>query len=151
MKCLSISQPFADLIISGKKTIELRKWNTSFRGEFLIHSPLKVRAEDCKRLKINKKFVTGAIIGKAELYDVKKYNSSKEVKADQKFHLASKNFHDRAYGFLLKNSKSFRIPIPWKGQLGFFEVDIPKDKIKNKEIVADIIDEEYRYQWIGHH
>ena len=151
MKCLSVSQPFADLIISGKKTIELRKWNTNFRGEFLIHSPLKIRSEDCKRLKINKKLVTGAIIGKAELYDVKKYNSTKEVKADQKFHLASKNFHDRTFGFMLKNSKSFRIPIPWKGQLGFFDVGIPKAKIKNKEIVADIIDEEYRYQWIGHH
>ena len=151
MKCLSVSQPFAELIISGKKTIELRKWNTNFRGEFLIHAPLKIRTEDCKRLKINKKFVTGAIIGKAELYEVKKYNSANEVKVDKKFHLASKNFHDRTFGFMLKNSKPFRIPIPWKGQLGFFEADLPKTKIKNKEIVTDIIDEEYRYQWIGHH
>ena len=75
MKCLSISQPFADLIILGKKTIELRNWNTNFRGEFLIHVPLKIKTDDCKRLKINKKFTTGVIIGKAELYDVKKYNS----------------------------------------------------------------------------
>jgi hypothetical protein len=50
---------------------------------------------------------------------------------------------------MLKNSKSLRIPIPCKGQLGFFEIDLPKTK--NKEIVTDIIDEEYRYQWIGHH
>lgn len=149
MKCLSVSQPFADLIISGKKIIELRNWNTNFRGEFLIHAPIKIRTEDCKRLKINEKLVTGAIIGKAELYEVKKYNSIKEIKADQKFHLASKNFHDRTYGFMLKNSKSLRIPIPYKGQLGFFEIDLPKTK--NKEIVTDIIDEEYRYQWIGHH
>ena len=151
MKCLSVSQPFADLIISGKKTIELRNWNTNFRGEFLIHSPLKIRIEDVKRLKINKKFITGAIIGKAQLYDVKKYNSIKEIKLDQKFHFASKKFQNKTFGFLLKNTKPFRIPIPWKGQLGFFEVDIPKTKIKNKEIVSDIIDEEYRYQWIGHH
>ena len=92
MKCLSVSQPFADLIILGKKTIELRNWNTNFRGEFLIHSPLKIRVEDSKRLKIEKKFVTGAIIGKAQLYDVKQYNSIKEIKSDQKFHLASKKF-----------------------------------------------------------
>jgi hypothetical protein len=149
LKCLSVSQPFADLIISGKKIIELRNWNTNFRGEFLIHAPIKIRTEDCKRLKINEKLVTGAIIGKAELYEVKKYNSNKEIKADQKFHLASKNFHDRTFGFMLKNSKSLRIPIPYKGQLGFFEIDLPKTK--NKEIVTDIIDEEYRYQWIGHH
>ena len=55
MKCLSISQPFADLVVSGKKTIELRNWNTNFRGEFLIHAPIKIRKEDSKRLKISKK------------------------------------------------------------------------------------------------
>ena len=151
MKCLSVSQPFADLIISGKKTIELRNWNTKFRGEFLIHSPLKIRMDDCKRLKIKKKFVIGAIIGKAQLYDVKQYNLIKEIKSDQKFHFASKKFQNKTFGFMLKNAKPFRIPIPWKGQLGFFDVNIPKIKIKNKEIVSDIIDEEFRYQWIGHH
>lgn len=149
MKCLSVSQPFADLIILGKKTIELRKWNTNFRGEFLIHSPLKIRTDDCTRLKINKKFVTGAIIGKVELYDVKKYNSLKEIKSDKKFHLSSNEFQNKIYGFKLKNPKSFKISIPLKGQLGLFDVKTPK--IKNKNIVTDIIDEEYRYQWIGHH
>ena len=52
---------------------------------------------------------------------------------------------------MIKNSKQFKIPIPCKGQLNFFEVDMPKSKIKTKDIVSDIIDEEYRYQWIGHH
>ena len=151
MKCLSISQPFADLIVSGKKTIELRNWNTKFRGEFLIHAPLKIRADDAKRLKIKKKFVTGAIIGKAQLYDVKHYNEMKEIKLDKKFHFSSKKFQNKTYGFMIKNARPLRIPIPWKGRLGFFEVDVPKNKIKNKEIVSDIIDEEYRYQWIGHH
>ena len=151
MKCLSISQPFADLVISGKKSIELRNWNTNFRGEFLVHAPLKIRFEDSKRLKINKKFVTGAIIGKAQLYNVKRYDSIKEIRAERKFHWASKKYQKKTYGFMLKNAKPFRVPIPWKGQLGLFDVDIPKIKIKDKEIVSDIIDEEYRYQWIGHH
>jgi len=75
LKCLSVSQPFANLIVQGKKTIELRKWNTNFRGEFFVHAPLKIRTKDCKRLKINEELVTGAIIGKVELIDVKKYNS----------------------------------------------------------------------------
>jgi hypothetical protein len=151
LKCLSISQPFADLIISGKKSIELRNWNTNFRGDFLIHSPIKIRTKDCKRLKINKKLITGAIVGKATLYDVKKYNSAKEILIDQNFHHASKNFHIQKFGFILKNAKPFRIPIPWKGKLGFFEVNLPKTVIKKSDIVSDIIDEEFRYQWIGHH
>jgi len=150
MKCLSISQPFADLIISGKKSIELRNWNTNFRGEFLIHSPIKVKTKDCKRLKINKALPTGVIVGKATLYEVKKYNSKKEIMKDKKFHYASE-VQNKKFGFLLKNQKSFRVPIPLKGKLGFFEVEISKIDIKNKDIITDIIDEEFRYQWIGHH
>jgi predicted transcriptional regulator len=152
MKCLSVSQPFADLIIHSKKTIELRRWNTNFRGEFLIHSPQKIRVEDCERLGINpKNLVKGAIIGKAEIYDVKKYISKSEIIKDSKKHLASKSFQNNKYGFLIKNAKPFRIPIPTKGQLGFFEVKLEQKKIKKSEIITDLIDEEYRYQWIGHH
>lgn len=151
MKCLSICQPFADLIISGKKSIELKNWNTNFRGEFFIHAPLKVRTKDCKRLKINKKFVTGVIVGKATLYDVKRYNSKNELKSDKKYHLASLEFQDKKFGFILKNPKSLKIPIPCKGKLGFFDVKLPKTTIKKNDIVLDIMDEEFRYQWIGHH
>ena len=151
MKCLSISQPFADLVIVGKKSIELRNWNSDFRGEFLIHAPIKLRTLEYKRLKIKKKLVTGAIIGKATLYDVKKYNSVKELMMDKKFHYTAKDFHNKKFGLMLKNPKPFRIPIPWKGQLGFFEVKLPKKVIKIKDIVTDIMDEEFRYQWIGHH
>ena len=150
MKCLSVSQPFANLIVQGKKTIELRRWNTNFRGEFLIHSPLKIRKEDCNRLKITEKLITGAIIGKAEIYDVKKYKSNSEIKKDSKKHLASNKFQSK-YGFLIKNAKQFRIPIPCKGQLGFFDVNLKKSKVTTKEMITDLIDEEYRYQWIGRH
>ena len=151
MKGLSISQPFAELVISGKKTIDLRGWNTKFRGEFLIHAPLKIKKEECKRLKITKKLTTGAIIGKAEIYDVKEYGSKSELKTDYKKHFASKNFNQKKFGFLIKNPKAFRIPIPYKGQLGFFEVNIPKRRIGKNELEVEIIDEEFRYQWINHH
>ena len=149
MKCLSICQPFAELIIQNKKTIELRKWNTSFRGEFLVHAPIKIRKEDYKKLKIKENLTTGAIIGKVELYDVKKYESLKEIQEDKNQHFSTKNFQEKTFGFILKNSKPLRIPIPWKGQLGFFDVELPK--IKNNKIVNDMIEEEFTYQWVGHH
>jgi len=80
-KCLSVSQPFADLIIRGKKTIELRKWNTRFRGEFLIHSPATIKSDDCKRLGIDESSLrTGAIIGKAVIYDVKIYKTKRNCR-----------------------------------------------------------------------
>ena len=151
MKCLSICQPFAELVISGRKTIELRNWNTKYRGEFLIHAPLKIRTEDCVRLKITNELKTGVIVGKAELYDVKKYQSFEEIKQDQKFHWAKRKFYKNCFGFLVKNPKRFMIPIPYKGRLGFFDVELPKNTIKKKDIITEIIDEEFRYQWIGHH
>ena len=151
MKCLSICQPFAELIIQNKKTIELRTWNTNFRGEFLVHAPIKIRKEECRKLKMEQKFTTGAIIGKAELCDVKKYESLKEIQADKNKHFSSKTVHEKTFGFILKNAKSFRVPISWKGQLGFFDADLPKMKIKDDKIVTDMIEEEFSYQWIGHH
>ena len=151
MKCLSICQPFAELVIQNKKTIELRKWNTNFRGEFLVHAPIKIRKEEIKKMRIKEKLTTGAIIGKAELYDVKKYESIEEIQNDKNKHFSTKNFQEKTFGFILKNSKPLRIPIPWKGQLGFFNVDLPKSKIKNNKIMTDMIEEEYTYQWVGHH
>ena len=124
MRCLSVSQPFADLIVSGKKTIELRKWNTRFRGEFLVHAPLKVREDDAKRLGIDRGFVTGAIIGTAEIFDVKIYPDEIELKKDSRMHLASKAFQNARFGFMLKNAKAFRVSFPYKGRLGFFETEL---------------------------
>jgi hypothetical protein len=49
MKCLSLKQPFAELLVSGKKTVELRKWNTKFRGKFLIHVSKKIDKVNPKR------------------------------------------------------------------------------------------------------
>ncbi|HJU12841.1 MAG TPA: ASCH domain-containing protein [Candidatus Nitrosotalea sp.] len=151
MKCLSVSQPYADLIIQGKKTIELRSWNTKFRGEFLVHAPKKTRPAECKRLGVKAEGLrTGVIIGRVELYDVKKYKTARELKSDYKKHLAGKEYHDRAYGFLLRKPKELKFPIPYKGTLGFFEVSIDS-MITENQIKAELFDEEHRYQWIGKH
>lgn len=151
MKCLSVSQPFADLIVRGKKTIELRTWNTKFRGEFLVHAPLKIKKDTCKKFGIDEtKLRTGVIIGKAEIYDVKTYGSIAELKMDYQKHFASEEFLHHKYGFLLKNPKELRIPIPYKGNLGFFNVKL-KSTIKKNDIKFELFDEEQRYQWVGRH
>jgi|TARA_B110000263_G_scaffold126967_1_gene110470 predicted transcriptional regulator len=149
MKCLSVCQPFADLIIQGKKTIELRKWNTKFRGEFLVHAPQKIRLDDCRRLKIKNSLTTGAIIGKAELVSVKKYENESELKLDSKKHLALNNKSDSKYGFILQNPKQLKVPIPCKGKLNFFEVEA--NLPNTNEIKIDLFEEEHRYMWINHH
>ena len=36
MKAISIRQPYANQILSGAKTIEVRSWPTKHRGDILI-------------------------------------------------------------------------------------------------------------------
>ena len=150
MKCLSVCQPFAELIVQGKKTIELRKWNTKFRGEFLVHAAKNILEEDCKRMKISPKTVTtGAIIGKVNLVDVKKYESDKELNKDKKKHHSISNNTKNKYGFILENPKKLRVPIEYMGKLNFFEFH--PDEIKNNEVKLDLFEEEHRYMWINRH
>jgi predicted transcriptional regulator len=124
-KCLSLKQPFAELIVSGRKTIELRKWNTRFRGEFLIHASKSIDTQACRSCNIDaSSLVTGAIVGSARLYHVKLYQSKEEFIADQDKHFAIAAYMTHKYGFLLADIKRFYKPIPLKGQLGFFNLNI---------------------------
>ncbi len=100
---------------------------------------MKVREEDARRLRMGKEFVTGAIIGKAEIFGVKRYETRTEVEKDCRSHLASKALHGTRYGFLLRNARMFRLPVPYKGQLGFFEASLP-EKAAGDFPRADITD-----------
>ena len=126
MKCLSLKQPYADLLAFGEKTIELRKWNTRFRGEFLIHASKNIDIQACERLDIDiDKLTIGAIIGSAFLYDFKEYSNQEEFNKDKQKHfsLVTKYFDGYKYGFLIKNARLFKKSIPYRGKLRFFEVD----------------------------
>lgn len=122
MKALSLKQPWAELILQGKKRIEIRKWNTKFRGEFLIHSS---KIPDWKGMKKFgfKDLPCGVIVGKATLVDVKKYASEKDFLRDKNLHLATKDWGN--YGFILKEVKRIN-KIPAKGKLGFWDFEILK-------------------------
>ena len=122
MKCLSLKQPFADLLAHGEKSIELRKCNTSFRGEFLIHASKTIDIESSERLDMNSnKFTIGAIIGSAFLYDVKEYSNQQDFETNRHKHfsLIPKYFEGYRYGFLIKNAKMLRKAIPYPGKLKF--------------------------------
>lgn len=105
MKALSIRQPHADNILDGKKTIELRSWNTKHRGPFLIHSQ-------------------GFLIGKADLVRVEEYTDIGYFIHHRNKHLVEdfSKFYKYKYGFILKNIQRIH-PRQQKGQLGFFNVD----------------------------
>ena len=117
MKALSLKQPYAELVVSGKKKIELRKWKTNFRGKFLIHASKSVHEEAMKSFGF-KELPTGCIVGSAVLKDVKSYSSKEELEKDKSLHLASSEWGN--YGFVLENTQRLK-SIPCKGSLNFWE------------------------------
>jgi hypothetical protein len=56
MKALSVRPPWAELLVSGKKPVEYRKWRSRYRGPLLIHES---RSNGGR----------GAIIGRVEMVD----------------------------------------------------------------------------------
>jgi len=121
MKALSLKQPWAELILQGKKTIETRTWNTNFRGEFLIHASGNIDEEGMRTYGF-KDLPRRAIVGKATLTEVKKYLTKEEWMADNDKHLAG-NWWDgsKRYGFVLINVQRLT-PKQMPGKMGFFEV-----------------------------
>jgi len=121
MKALSLKQPWAELVVSGRKTIELRNWETKFRGEFLIHASKSPNKKAMERFCF-KELPLGCIVGKATLVSVKHYKTIDEFNADAEKHFATPGWYDeKAKGFVLKNASRLE-PQPLKGQLNFFEV-----------------------------
>jgi hypothetical protein len=127
LKYLSLKQPYADLLATGRKTIEIRKWNTNFRGPFLIHASKNVNKNACLTFGYDESnMVKGAIIGKAFVYDVRKYTTIDVFFDDRQKHFSIEDIkldHSfKRYGFLVKDALKFREEIPYLGKLGFFEV-----------------------------
>jgi predicted transcriptional regulator len=121
MKALSLKQPYAELILEGKKKIELRNWKTNFRGEFFIHASKNPDEESMKRFGFTT-LPLGALVGKANLVDVKIYNNEEEHSRDSNLHLASSDWGSN--GFVLENPTRISPIIPFKGQLNFFETNL---------------------------
>ena len=128
MKALSIKQPWAWLICAGYKDIENRTWATGFRGRVCVHAGKAVDDSGAIWLWENKEMLgiqgclgewtaicnlwkQGAIIGEADIIDCVTWSNSP--------------WFVGPYGFILQNPILYDKPIPYKGRLGFFEVNLP--------------------------
>lgn len=127
---MSLKQPYATLLATGIKTIETRKWNTGFRGDFLIHASKVVNKEACSLLQIDDDatLIKGAILGKCNLFDVKKYTNDSDFELDKDKHFSTdmikSNSSFKKFGFLIKDAILFEKSIPYSGKLGFFDVEL---------------------------
>jgi hypothetical protein len=108
-KAISLKQPWADMVVEGKKTVETRKWNTKYRGDLVI----------CSSAKPTGIGVTGCALGIVEIYDARPMQKKDEKKA-------CIAVYPKAHGWFLQNIRRITKPIPVKGQLGIFTVQLPR-------------------------
>jgi len=105
VKALSLKQPWANLIASGKKTIETRRWGTDYRGDILIVS--------AKRPKIAP---AGYAVALARLVECRPMTLSDEQ-------AAMCEVYEDAVAWVLRDIRPLR-PFPVTGQLGLFDTEV---------------------------
>lgn len=128
MKVLSLTEPFATLILNGSKCVETRGWKTSYRGELYIHASLtnisKKDLDDKKLMSLvkNNRLNFGYIICKCELVDcvymTKEY--VEEMKNNNFQEYICGEYSEGRYAWILKNVIPLEDPIKAKGQLNIW-------------------------------
>lgn len=117
MKTLSIQQPWAWAILFAGKDIENRDWYTSVRGPILIHAGKRYDKEghewmeDRFGLVIPEALPLGGIVGSVSIIDCVTKSLSK--------------WFFGKFGFALSDPKALPF-FPIRGQLGFFDVQLPE-------------------------
>jgi hypothetical protein len=135
MKAITIRQPWAGLIACGLKTIETRNWKTKHRGSLAIHAGKTVDANAYHLLGTfpawhgKENLVTreplGVIIAVCNLVDIKEYITLEQFLGDEKKHCIPRDWYTGPVGgWILKDIKPLKTPIPWRGMPGLFEVEL---------------------------
>lgn len=119
-KALIVRQPFADLIVAGDKTIEVRSRATRYRGDVLICSASKPVLPD---------MLAGSTIGFAELYDIKPVSEFTEDDWEHtRIDRTARLFIRNGYGWFLRNTRKV-IEFPVRAKAGFRNVTFTKGEI----------------------
>lgn len=119
MKALSVRQPWAYLIASGEKTIELRSWKTDYRGKLLICAS-KSEKDAWVLIGDNEEhqLPAGVMMCTVDLVDVIPLADTEENRR--------KSYADKiaegTYGWVLANPQDVLLK-PVNGRLRLFEVD----------------------------
>lgn len=128
-KALSVKQPWADLLTrvafrdeSGEyhaeKTIEVRTRNTNYRGDLLVCSSANPEISG---------HLSGVTCGFVELYDVKRVEDFTAADWDATC-IPEKDRPTTGYGWMMRNPRRV-VEMPIKGQLGVYNLIVPKDDI----------------------
>lgn len=125
VKALSFRQPWAELVLQGKKSLDLRTWSTRYRGPLAIYASQTVEKDRCLEHGIDpNSLTTGAVIGLVDLTGVVELDET-AYNARASEHLSGRRFHQPMFGWELANPHPLPEPLPARGRLLLFEIDLP--------------------------
>lgn len=152
MKALTICQPYAHLIVQGKKRVENRTWPTKYRGLFYVHAgksrewllPWKddLGNEWCKVdggeiLVGNMAF--GAVVAIANLVDCILHKQIENAEWDEKYPWIRSHEHASGPWCWVLDDVTPIGPWPWKGAQGLFNIDDKAlDEVANRVIGSNV-------------
>ena len=125
MKAISLKPPWPWLVLDGFKDIENRRWRTKFRGQILIHCSRNYDHEGHalirqmgygENLRAVDPKLFGSLLGIVTITDC-------VTESDSRWFFGP-------YGFVLRDAKWLKNPIPRRGQLSIF--DVPDEVIRDE-------------------
>jgi hypothetical protein len=116
---LSIRQPWAELLVSGRKSIEIRKWMTDYRGRLWLHVSSKSNPE-FERLFGLEGAYRGGFVGSIKLSAVVPMTSDRWVQWRSN-HLDKGPYEHGMFAWIMEAPHRFLIPVRGKGQLQLFK------------------------------
>lgn len=127
MKALSFRQPWAELVLQGRKTMDLRTYNTHYRGRMAIHASQTVESDKCWENDLNPDNLdVGGIVGTVELVDVIPLDEATYNK-HQPAHLGGRRWREGLYGWVLAHPERLPTFIPARGRTNLFNIELDLD------------------------
>lgn len=120
LPALSIKQPWAELVLSGQKTIEIRKWSTEYRGPVWLHTGRDPDEAAMTRFGLTSLF-TGGFIGLVTISDIVPFDSWRWVEWRPR-HLDQGHGGVGFLAWLLSDVRRLTPPLEGRGGLKLFHV-----------------------------
>lgn len=120
-KALSVKQPWAELILSGRKTIELRRWSAPYRGPLWLHAGGTSDERAMLHFRMSGLF-SGGYVGLVLVEDILPMDRQRWTQW-RHLHLDPGVSGEGLWAWLLSQPRRLSSPLGGRGALKLFDVD----------------------------